>query len=285
MPLFKRSDGTLIKGLSPVRAMMPYLMTTRNESVVYHEQNYDISRALAWLEAFNRDRPEGSRATLFHLYLYSCARATHQNPGLNRFVSGGRIYQRNAVEISFAAKKSFDLNAPLVTVKVPFPAEDTFAQCVDRILSLTGEGRKGEDARGKKRQVDTEVKLAMKLPRFLLRAMLWTMRRLDRVNLMPAAMIRSDPMYASIFIANLGSVGLDNTYHHLYEYGTIPLFGVMGAMKKHMFIDADGTAEVRDAVQVRWSFDERVNDGFYCAYVLKDVQRVFENPDDHVTAG
>lgn len=282
MPLFRRSDGDLIKDLSPVRAMMPYLMPARNESVVYHEQHYDISRARAWLAELNRDRPKERRATLFHLYLWSCARALHANSGLNRFVSGGRIYQRRSVDISFAAKRSFDLDAPLVTVKVPFPETETFDACVQRILALTGEGRRGEDASGKKRQVDTEVKLAMKLPRSVLRAMLWLVRRLDRVNLMPASMIRNDPMYASMFIANLGSVGLDNTYHHLYEYGTIPLFGVIGATKKHLFVDEDGTTEVRDAVQVRWTFDERINDGFYCAHALKDVQRVFEDPAAHV---
>ena len=34
MPLFRRSDGTLIKNEAPVRQIMPYLMPTRTESVV-----------------------------------------------------------------------------------------------------------------------------------------------------------------------------------------------------------------------------------------------------------
>ena len=49
-------------------------------------------------------------------------------------------------------------------------------------------------------------------------------RWLDSVNLLPGSFIHPDPMYASMFIANLGSVKLESAFHHLYEYGNIPLF-------------------------------------------------------------
>jgi pyruvate/2-oxoglutarate dehydrogenase complex dihydrolipoamide acyltransferase (E2) component len=130
MPLFSRSDGTLVKDLPRVRRVMPYLMQGRNESMVLHETVYDLSRAGDWLERYNRQR--GERATVFHLLVYAFARALHERPGLNRFVSGGRIYQRDRVTISFAAKYAFDDHAPFVTVKLEIPFSDDFPALVSR---------------------------------------------------------------------------------------------------------------------------------------------------------
>jgi hypothetical protein len=33
-------------------------------------------------------------------------------------------------------------------------------------------------------------------------------------------------------------------------------------------------------VKVRWSFDERISDGFYCAASLRLIHEVFAKPDD-----
>lgn len=111
-------------GLSPVRYIMPFLMRGRNESAVLHETRYDLRRTHAWLRRWNETHAR--KATLFHLVLFAVARALHERPGLNRFVSGGRIYQRNGVFLSFAAKAAFADDAPIVTVKLEFPADDTF---------------------------------------------------------------------------------------------------------------------------------------------------------------
>ena len=94
MPLFRRSDGVPIPDLPAVRRVMPYLMTSKAESLVLHDAVYDLSRTRAWLKAYNRAHSD--RATLFHLFAYACTRALHLRPDLNRFVSGGRIYQRIA---------------------------------------------------------------------------------------------------------------------------------------------------------------------------------------------
>jgi pyruvate/2-oxoglutarate dehydrogenase complex dihydrolipoamide acyltransferase (E2) component len=275
MPLFSRPDGEPIRDLSPVRRIMPYLMRGRNESAVYHKSSYDLGRALPWLERYNATHE--TKATLFHLFLFACARGLHERPGLNRFVAGGRIYARNAVVISFAAKKSFDDEAPIVTVKLDFPKDETFSDCVKRILERVSSGRSG-----KKTRVDGELSLALAVPGFVLRAALGLLRWLDGLNLMPASMIASDPLYASLFVANLGSVGIGDTFHHLYEYGTVTLFGAMGKADKKVFVDEGGVPAVREGVEVCWTFDERVNDGFYCAGALAVVQRVLEDPETHL---
>jgi hypothetical protein len=275
MPLFSRPDGTIIKNESPVRRIMPYLMRGRNESVVYHEARYDLTRTLPWLAEQNAG---GKKVTLFHLLLYAYARALHERKGLNRFISGSRLWQRKGVFISFAAKKAFADDAPLSTVKMEFPVDLSFAD----VVAMTS-GNIGSARRGDKRPVDTELKLALVLPSPLLRVLMGFLRWLDGVNLMPAGMIKGDPMYASMFVANLGSIGIGDVYHHLFEYGTISLFSVVGRIEKMVFVDqATATPVVRDGVKICWSFDERINDGFYCASSLKIAQNIVENPTEHV---
>src|SRR5262249_24772933 len=145
-------------------------------------------------------------ATMFHVFLYSIAKGFLARPGLNRFVSGGRIYQRRGTFLSFAAKKKFDEKAPLVTVKLEFFEDEAFPACVRRSKEAIGEGR--SDA---VRPVDKELKFAMFLPGVMLRVVMALLRFLDRVNLLPFFMIKNDPMYTTAFIANLGSVGIDRT--------------------------------------------------------------------------
>lgn len=272
--MFKRTDGTVIENLSPVRTIMPYLMRGRNESIVLHDMVLDVSRTQPWLQRFNESRQGEDRATLFHLYLWACARALHERPGLNRFVSGGRIYQRNEVSIAFAAKRAMSDHAAMVTVKLVFPKDEPFAECVARIRGSVREGRSD-----KERAVDKEVNLVTRLPGPILRLGVAAVRAVDNLNLLPHAMIENDPMYSSLFAANIGSVGLDEVTHHLYEYGTCSLFGVVGKVKKRLFIGDNDQPVVREGLKIRWSFDERINDGLYCASSLDNARRVIEDPE------
>src|SRR5262249_12951341 len=132
MPLFRRPDGDLVKDESLVRRMIPYLMLGRNESAIYHDEIVDLTRLKPWMKEYNRPPPE-SPVTLFHVLLYATARGFNARPGLNRFISGGRIYQRRGVQLSFAAKKRFEEKSELVTVKCDFPENEPFADCVKRV--------------------------------------------------------------------------------------------------------------------------------------------------------
>ena len=80
--------------------------------------------------------------------------------------------------------------------------------------------------------------------------------------------LQDDPLNASLFVANLGSVGLDAPYHHLYEYGNCPLFATVGQLKPGLFAAPDGAVVSRPALVLRYSYDERVEDGFYAAQAI-----------------
>ena len=278
MPLFRRPDGDLVRTETPVRSILPYVMRTRNESAIYHEQTYDIAHARPWLREMNRARPDKLPASLFHLCVYAFAQGLHRRPEINRFVSGGRLYRRKGVFISFAAKKAFKDDAPLVTIKLPFPEIERFEDTVDRINDAIMEGRGPRSS-----MVDKELALAMALPGWLLSLVMRTLRWLDSINLKPAFMIESDPLYTSLFVANLGSVGLDRTYHHLYEEGTGSVFGALGVPRKEFVLDRHGKPQARELLDSRWTLDERVADGFYCSASLKFARRIVENPAEHIS--
>jgi 2-oxoacid dehydrogenases acyltransferase (catalytic domain) len=277
MPLFRRCDGDLVKNIDPIRRMMPFVMPGRNDSAIYHTTQWEISEARAWLRNFNQNRGSDTPATLFHLVAYACIKMLHARPGLNRFVSGGRIYQRKGVWLSFAAKKRFTDESPLATVKLSFPADITFDNCVDLIAKAVNDGRSGCESR-----VETEVRLLSWLPGPMLRSVIAGVRGLDRWNLLPAALIDPDPLYTSMFLANLGSIHIDNAFHHLYEHGTCSLFGVVGGARNVLVPGRDGQPAVRKVLQTQWTFDERVNDGFYCVESLEMLRRVVEDPERYV---
>ena len=277
MPLFSRSDGRLIRDGAPSRVLMPYLMRGRNESIVLHEALYDLTKTRPWLKAFNRAKPP-QPATLFHLFLWACGYGGHRLPGMNRFVSGGRLYQREGVWLSFAAKREMRREAPLVPVKLEFPDPDySFSQFVQIVAHEIEHGRASGD-----RPVDREMLLSARLPHPLRRAAAALYRTADRLNVLPDRLIIHDPMYATVFVANLGSLGLDRTWHHLYEHGTCSLFAVLGKQSKMLFVDSRAQPVVRDGVAVRWSFDERITDAHYCAWSLNLVQDIVEDPAAYI---
>ncbi len=275
MPLFRRPDGDLVRNESAVRRIMPYLMRGRNESAVTHETLLRVGAARAWLRAYNRAHRPG--ATLFHLVAYACAAALHAHPRLNRFVSGGRLWQRRGVQLSFVAKRLMRDGSPGLTVKLPCEAAEPFAAFSARM------GAEVDGARGGDRAVDREVALVMLLPGPLVRLAVWLVRTLDAWNLLPRFMTRHDPMYASLFLANLGSVGVSDVFHHLYEYGTVSVFGAVSAVRRTPFVAGD-RLEVDDGLQIRWTFDERIDDALSCAHGLELVRQIVEDPAAHLGA-
>lgn len=274
MPFLKRSDATLAE-VAPYRAIMPFLMPGRNESVVFFEQKIDLTKTTPFIEEFNKKN--SLRATLFQLVLWAAARALHEWPRINRYIVGRRIYQRGDILISFSAKKKFDENAPLVVIKRKFDPAQSFT---DMVKDLTGEIQKGRS--DEKSHVDKELSVLLRLPRGVLRAAVALVSFLDYFNILPSFFTETDPMYASLFVANLGSLGLDAAYHHLYEYGTIPVFMAVGKVRQEPVATPEGRVEVHTILPVRYSYDERVEDGFYAARALESLKAVVEDPRVHV---
>lgn len=273
-----RPDGTPVRGLSPMRRLMPLLMPARNSAVVYHHQQLDLTHTLPWLAA--RTERTGVRTTLFHLVQYGIVRTLVERPELHRFVSGGRIYQRTHLELAYAVKKRMDDKAPLTAVKLRLLPSDSFSDFIAKADAVVTSGR-GQALL----PAEKEMKLATLLPLWVLRLVLAMQRHLDAWNLLPAVATAQDPLYSSAFLANLGSIGLQAPFHHLFDWGTVPIFIVVGRIQKAPWVGEAGQLEVRETCDLRFSYDERVADGLYCASSLEILRRIVERPDEAIGDG
>jgi len=272
MSPFARPDGTP-SPVHPLRRIMPFLLPTKNGAFVLFEQHVNVAPAKEFLADVNAGRPPERAVTLFHLVLRAIGKALAEYPRLNRFVAGSRIYDRRGIWLSFSAKQRLERDAPLFTAKIRFEPAETLDAMVDRIRAVLGEGRSGRET-----AVEKEVNTFLRLPAPALRLGVRIVSRLDAWGVLPARFVDPDPLYASAFVANLGSVGLEAAYHHLFEYGTIPIFVTLGRVHRAPVVLPDGSVGSREIFTLRYTYDERVEDGFYAARALERLQACLEEP-------
>jgi pyruvate/2-oxoglutarate dehydrogenase complex dihydrolipoamide acyltransferase (E2) component len=263
----RRPDATLVQNLSPMRRFMPMISPRRNDSLFYMMQEIEVDAALAYLERRNASRPPERPITLFHLFVRACTLALHLRPGVNRFVKGGRLWQRDGIWLTFSAKREIVDGSPLLTVKRRFhPERESLEEMVDGVYESLARRRGGE-----RDQSDREVGLLLRLPPFVVKPILFLNDKLDDWGLLPRSMLDSDPLCASIFLANLGSINYPAGFHHLWEHGTTSIFGVMGRIENQ-----PGKPRYMNAA---WTYDERIEDGLYSYYTLQSIKERIERPE------
>lgn len=264
-----RPDGELIARLPSYRRLLTAIMPTRNEAVVYYD---DYVKADALLEYIDKARKRFA-VDITHCLVAAAAVGLVSAPRMNQFVSGMRLYRRNERTITFSMKrKKLDRKAKLSAVKLDMAGGETFEQLCTRINGCIDRERSG-----KKTAIDREYDIFNLLPRPLLRFFVRLLRWLDDANLLPGMFIKGDGMYTSMFIANLGSLGMKPGYHHLYEWGNCPLFMMAGRVEERPAV-VDGQVVAQKTLHIRWSYDERIDDGLNSRYGMDAVRRVLENP-------
>jgi hypothetical protein len=271
MSWWRRPDGDLVRDVPLTRQVMPYLMRGRNESVYYFDLDLALHKTDAWLRRFNAEHPD-TPADVFHVALYAIRDALVRYPTMNRFVAGGRLYQRHAISMSFAVKRRLQEGAPIALVKHTFAPEDTFADLVAAVQQ-----RLHDDRFGGPQGIDKELALLMKFPSSIRRLAIAAVRTADRFGALPRWYIEQDPMFASVFVAHMASFGMPAGFHHLYEYGTTGIFIVLGRPTTDPGSPTSGP-DRRRSMRVTFSFDERIEDGFTAWRSIQHFKRVLEDP-------
>jgi hypothetical protein len=263
----RRPDADLVRDAGAMRRIMPHVSPRRNDSAFLLPQEVDVEAAFEFLEKINRERPPERPATLFHLFLRAASQGLVLRPRVNRFVKAGRLWQHRGAFVTFSAKREMSDRAPLLTIKRRFePETESLDEMIDAIYSLLRPARRGVESTS-----DKETRLLLRLPNVLTAAIVRAGDALDALGLLPNAMIEPDPLYTSIFVANLGSVGHDAGFHHLWERGTCSSFLVIGRVKP-------GPAG-RRTVALCWTYDERIEDGLYSFGYTNGVQQRIESPE------
>ena len=118
-----------------------------------------------------------------------------------------------------------------------------------------------------------------KLPRWLTRMIVGCLNILDYYGKVPAALSKSDPYNSTIFITNLGSIKMSANYHHLVNWGTNSFFVVVGEKYRRPYFREDGSYELRDALELGMTVDERIADGLYFAGSIRLLRRLLNEPE------
>ena len=267
-----RPDGTLLRDLPHFTQIIPYLVPKRTDASIFFEQEFDVSHTLEYIRGVNEEHP--GALSFFQVFLCAAARTIALRPKLNRFVSGYRYYQRNEILMGFVAKKQLTDEGQEFVVTLPMRPDETLSTLPPRVkdqLALVRQGTGGTS--------DDANVLLTKLPPLLLRAAVRAIVGLDNQNLLPESFIKSLPFWATAFITNVGSVGIDAPFHHHFNLGTCGLVLALGKIRKVPVLTEHGTVEQRDVVKVTFTFDSRIVDGIYCARAVDLFREFVEHPE------
>lgn len=272
----KRSDGTYLGNIPPHTRVAPFIMPSRVGGTIFSEQEIDITDTLSFLRKFNRQQATENKdkVTFFQLFITALVRIIALKPKLNRFTIGYRMWQRNYIGINFIAKKRLTEDGDEIWILgdySPFTAlrdvADTFKE---RLREATrGIGNNSEDLNV----------LLLKFPRFVIRFLFWLLRKFDSWNMMPQFLMRGSPFHGSVCITNVGSVGVEAPYHHLYDFGTCGLFVSLGIVRREWRPDSSGKMRQRDVVKVVYAFDDRICDGIYSGRAIMLLKDLVEKPE------
>jgi hypothetical protein len=251
-----RSDGVRVKDVPNYRKIMPFFMRTKQESVIYYYLQVPAEKAVEFAE--KKSAEYGIKVSPFHLVLHSIYKTHVAYPDLNRFVKGGVLWQRKGIWLSFSIKKQFTTKSAISIVKREF--KDGFT-LKDTIISTTEDTKNGRDMK-KRDQAEKESSLYNWIPAPIKKSLYPAYKFMDEYGFLPASYVKKDPLYASVFVANVGAFEADTGYHHLYELGTIPMFLVIGKVCKKPVVENDRVVP-RLVIPIKATADERVVDGFY----------------------
>lgn len=270
-----RYDGYRVRVKDPLFDVIPHIMRSRLDSQVFFEEQIDITGLRDFIVENRKDIPNLS---MYHLMVAALIRTMVQRPRLNRFVSGRKIYARSYIRASLAVKKSRDIDAEEAIVMPEFEPTDTLADIAKKFNEEVFEAKKqDDDSKGNK--TDVLVFLVNFLPGFLKKFLVWTVRNLDALGMMPKVINRASPFHSSVFVTNVGSIGLNSIYHHLYEFGTTSIFLAIGKKEVVRELQSDGTVISKNVINTRFVLDERICDGYYFASSIKLFKNYMKKPE------
>ncbi|MBQ4517960.1 MAG: 2-oxo acid dehydrogenase subunit E2 [Clostridia bacterium] len=273
-----RKEGRRIRGGIPMDAVSPFIMPNRTGASNIFQATVDIGRCE---ELLRQKKAEGLKGIgMMHIFMAAYVRMLSQYPGVNRFIRGQRVYARKNIEICLTIKKELKLNAPETVIKLCPSPSDT----LDVIYSQLQEEIIKNKEEGDQNSMDSFARLLIYMPRVLLKFVVWMLKFFDYFGMLPRALTKLSPFHGSMFITNLGSLGIPPVCHHLYNFGNLPVFVAMGTKRTEYVLNKDGEVEKRRLIDFTFMCDERICDGHYYATAFKKLKRLLEKPEELLTA-
>lgn len=268
-----RKEGRLLRSLPAFAKFVPFIMPTRNDACNQYEESFEVSDVDRRLRKLRVDGNKG--IGILHFIIAAYIRGVSMLPGMNRFVVGRRIYARDNIEVVMTVKRSLAIDATETTIKVVFEPTDTIFDVyrkmnekIDEIKTVEGNNN-----------TEDVAEAMCKAPRFLLRFALTILRIMDYFGWLPQSLLYASPFHGSMIITDLGSLRIGPIYHHIYNFGTLPVFISFGAKRHAYELDRHGNMVDRKYVDCKFVMDERTVDGHYYAQFLQAFRYICQHPE------
>ena len=268
-----RKEGRLLRSLPAFAKFVPFIMPTRNDACNQYEESFEVSDVDRRLRKLRVDGYKG--IGILHFIIAAYIRGVSMLPGMNRFVVGRRIYARDNIEVVMTVKRSLAIDATETTIKVVFEPTDTIfdvyrkmSEKIDEIKTVEGNNN-----------TEDVAEAMCKAPRFLLRFALTILRIMDYFGWLPQSLLDASPFHGSMIIPDLGSLRIGPIYHHIYNFGTLPVFISFGAKRHAYELDRHGNMVDRKYVDCKFVMDERTVDGHYYAQFLQAFRYICQHPE------
>ena len=269
-----RYDGYRIRTLSPMNYVIPFVMKTRNDANNLFSSSVEVGRIENYIR---KKRHEDGLAGFgfIHVVIAAYVRLLSQKPALNRFIAGQRIYQHEDITVCMMVKKSLELNAQETDIKLVFSPDAT----ADEIFYEVEKAIETARSEGDTMPLDKVARVLNIMPTLIFRWFVAFATFLDYFGILPKIIHTASPFHCSVFITNLGSLGIPPVYHHLYNFGTCPVFFAFGAKRTALELQKDGSVEKHKYVDYKFTCDERITDGHYYASAFKLLDSIFRHPE------
>lgn len=268
-----RKEGRLLRSLPAFAKFVPFIMPTRNDACNQYEESFEVSDVDRRLRKLRVDGNKG--IGILHFIIAAYIRGVSMLPGMNRFVVGRRIYARDNIEVVMTVKRSLAIDATETTIKVVFEPTDTIFDVyrkmnekIDEIKTVEGNNN-----------TEDVAEAMCKAPRFLLRFALTILRIMDYFGWLPQSLLDASPFHGSMIITDLGSLRIGPIYHHIYNFGTLPVFISFGAKRHAYELDRHGNMVDHKYVDCKFVMDERTVDGHYYAQFLQAFRYICQHPE------
>lgn len=273
VPVFpKNKAGRRIRGMTPYMRITAFVMRDRGDASNYFRDTVEVTE----LEKFMREkRREGYPGLgMLHMFIASYVRTISQKPQLNRYVSGQRAYARKNIEVVMTVKKAMEENGGETSIKVVFDPTDTVYDVYTKLNAAIDHVKNGSET-----ATGDLAGILVKIPRLLLKFIVWLLCILDYFHIMPKLVLEASPFHGSMIITDIGSLGIPPIYHHLYNFGNLPIFIAFGAKRRVYEMNKDGVVEEKRYVDYTIVTDERICDGYNYAQGLKMLKHNLMHPE------
>lgn len=266
-----RKDGRKLRTLAPYNTVSPYIMVSRNDSQNYLADKFETTAVDKYVQQKRGSGLEGFG--ILHVILAAYVRMVSQRPGINRFIAGQKIYARPKIIINMVVKKRLRADDIDTVIKIAFDQSDTAEDVYRRFHAARTKAFEEEE-----NAFDGTARILNYIPGLVKKFAVWFLKLLDYFGLLPMALINVSPFHGSMFITSMGSLGIPPIYHHLYNFGNVPVFLAFGAKRSENQMSDTGKVVKKKYIDFTFVTDERICDGFYFASGLKLFRSYLANP-------